>query len=110
MYRSPEADRSRAADEEPDTAPQWKRRPTSTKQRREDWHNNLGPLKTPQLPAALHETYGDILDSNAGTVTRQGAVALDGFPGLGSQAAVEAFAKEFHRREIRRRGIHPGRR
>ena len=34
------------------------------KQRREDWHNNLGPLKTPQL-AALHEDLWDILDSNA---------------------------------------------
>src|SRR6478736_7065749 len=34
------------------------------KQRRDDWHNNLGPLKTPQL-AALHEDLWDIMDSNA---------------------------------------------
>lgn len=74
------------------------------KQRREDWHNNLGPLKTPQL-AALHEDLWDILDSNAQDGDHaKGAIALDGYPGLGKSTAVEAFAKEFHRREIRRHG------
>ena len=74
------------------------------KQRRDDWHNNLGPLKTPQL-AALHEDLWDIMDSNAQDGNHaKGAVALDGYPGLGKSTAVEAFAKEFHRREIRRHG------
>lgn len=74
------------------------------KQRREDWHNNLGPLKTPQL-AALHEDLWDAMDSNAQDGDHaKGAVALDGYPGLGKSTAVEAFAKEFHRREIARHG------
>jgi hypothetical protein len=34
----------------------------------------------------------------------KGAVALDGYPGLGKTWAAEAFAKEFHKREIFRHG------
>jgi hypothetical protein len=34
----------------------------------------------------------------------KGAVALDGYPGLGKTCAVETFAREFHHREIRRHG------
>jgi hypothetical protein len=73
-------------------------------QRRADWHNNLGPFRTPQL-VALHDDLWDILDAS----TQDGnhaktAVALDGYPGLGKTWAVEAFAKEFHRREVRRHG------
>jgi len=73
-------------------------------QRRYDWHNNIGPLKTPQL-AALHGDLWDIMDCNARDGNHaKGAVALSGFPGLGKSIAVEAFAKEFHLREIRRHG------
>lgn len=71
---------------------------------RDDWHDNLGPFKTPQL-AALHEDLWDVMDSNAQDGHHsKGAVALDGFPGLGKSIAVETFAKEFHRRQIRRHG------
>lgn len=73
-------------------------------QRRADWHNNIGPLKTPQL-AGLHEDLWDIMDSSTQDGNHaKGAVALDGYPGLGKTWAVEAFAKEFHRREVRHRG------
>jgi len=73
-------------------------------QRREEWHNNLGPLKTPQL-AELYEDLWDVMDGNAQDGNHaKGAVALDGYPGLGKSTAVEAFAKEFHLREIRRHG------
>jgi hypothetical protein len=73
-------------------------------QRRADWHNNLGPLKTPQL-AALHEDLWVIMDSSTQDGNHaKGAVALDGYPGLGKTCAVEAFAKEFHCREVRRHG------
>ena len=74
------------------------------KQRRDDWHNNLGPFKTPQL-AALHEDLWDVIDSNVQDGNHaKGAVALDGYPGLGKTTAVEAFGSEFHLREIRRHG------
>jgi len=73
-------------------------------QRRGDWHNNIGPLRTPQL-AALHEDLWDIMDSSTQDGNRaKGAVAIDGYPGLGKTWAAEAFAKEFHKREIRRHG------
>jgi hypothetical protein len=73
-------------------------------QRRGDWHNNIGPLKTPQL-TALHENLWDIMDSSTQDGNHaKGAVAVDGYPGLGKTWAAEAFAKEFHKREIRRRG------
>jgi hypothetical protein len=73
-------------------------------QRRAEWHNNIGPLKTPQL-AALHENLWDVMDAS----TQDGnhakvAVALDGYPGLGKSKAVETFGKAFHRREVRRHG------
>jgi hypothetical protein len=73
-------------------------------QHRTDWHNNLGPFKTPQL-ATLHDDLWDILDANAQDGNRaKGAVALDGYPGLGKSCAVEEFGKQFHRREIQRHG------
>jgi hypothetical protein len=73
-------------------------------QRRTDWHNNLGPFKTPQL-VALHDDLWDILDANTQDGNRaKGAVALDGYPGLGKSCAVEEFAKQFHQREMRRHG------
>ena len=73
-------------------------------QRRADWHNNLGPFKTPQL-LAVHEALCDIMDSNTQDGNRaKGAVAIDGYPGLGKSCAAEEFAKQFHQREIRRHG------
>ncbi|MGA7815383.1 AAA family ATPase [Caballeronia sp.] len=73
-------------------------------QRRADWHNNIGPLRTPQL-AALHEDLWDIMDSSTQDGNHaKGAVALEGYPGLGKTCAAEAFAKEFHKREILRHG------
>ncbi len=73
-------------------------------QRRADWHNNLGPFRTLQL-ATLHDDLWDIMDAS----TQDGnhaktAMALDGYPGLGKSLAVETFAKDFHRRELRRHG------
>lgn len=68
------------------------------------WHANLGPIKTPQL-AELHEDLWDIVDSNAQDGDKpKGAVAIDTFPGLGKTTSVLAFAREFHRREIRESG------
>lgn len=73
-------------------------------QQRADWHNNLGPLRTPQL-AALHENLWIIMDSNVQDGNKaKGAVAIDGYPGLGKSCAVEEFAKKFHQREIERHG------
>ncbi|CAN5720460.1 hypothetical protein BH09ACT7_BH09ACT7_09660 [soil metagenome] len=52
-------------------------------ERRAQWHNNIGPLKTPQL-AALQNDLWDIMDSNDQDGNHaKGAVALDGYPGLG---------------------------
>jgi hypothetical protein len=73
-------------------------------QRRADWHNNIGPLRTPQL-ATLHEDLWVIMDSSTQDGNHaKGAVALDGYPGLGKTVAVEAFAKEFHLQQLRRHG------
>jgi AAA domain len=78
---------------------------------RNDWHANIGTLRTPQLQA-LHENLWDIVDSNVQDGDKaKGAVAIDAFPGLGKTTAVEKFAKEFHLREIaadgeRTRGGH----
>jgi len=71
--------------------------------RRSDWHANIR-VKTPQLEA-LHEDLWEILDSNSQHGDRaKGAIAIDGYPGLGKTTAVQAFAEQFHRREISRRG------
>jgi hypothetical protein len=71
--------------------------------RRSDWHANIR-VKTPQLDA-LHEDLWDIVDSNAQHGDRaKGAIALDGYPGLGKTTAALAFAEQFHRREISRHG------
>src|SRR5260370_11641962 len=73
--------------------------------RRRIWHANLGPIKTPQL-VALHEDLWDIVDSNVQDGDKaKGAVAIDAFPGLGKTTSVLAFGKEFHRREIKARGM-----
>lgn len=73
-------------------------------QRRGQWHNNIGLLKTPQL-AALHEDLWVIMDGSTQDGNHaKGAVALDGYPGLGKTCAVESFAKEFHLREMQRHG------
>ena len=70
---------------------------------RSQWHANIR-LKTPQLEA-LHEDLWDILNSNLHDGDKaKGAVAIDGYPGLGKTEAVLAFAAEYHRREIQRHG------
>jgi hypothetical protein len=75
---------------------------------RRQWHANLGPIKTPQL-AALHEDLWDIVDSNAQDGDKaKGAVAIDAFPGLGKTTSVLAFAREYHRREIKALGETTG--
>jgi AAA domain len=70
---------------------------------RSEWHANIR-LKTPQLEA-LHEDLWDILNSNLHDGDKaKGAVAIDGYPGLGKTEAVLALAADFHRREIQRHG------
>ena len=77
-------------------------------QQRADWHNNIGPLRTPQL-AALHDDLWVIMDASTQDGNHaKGAVALDGYPGLGKTVAVETFAKEFHLQQIRRHGEFTG--
>ncbi|MEZ0108766.1 hypothetical protein ABH920_002767 [Catenulispora sp. EB89] len=69
------------------------------------WHANLGPIKTPQLEE-LHHEMADIFESEdpkAGDLVK-GAMAVEGFPGLGKTTAVLAFAKEMHRRTIAEEG------
>jgi hypothetical protein len=76
---------------------------TAYNARRSDWHANIR-VKTPQLEA-LHEDLWDILDSSMQHGDRaKGAIAIDGYPGLGKTTAVQAFAEQFHRREISRHG------
>lgn len=73
-------------------------------QRRADWHNNLGPFKTPQL-VALHNDLWDIMDaSTQDGYHAKNAIALDGYPGLGKTILMETFGAEFHRREVGRHG------
>ena len=68
-------------------------------------HANIGPLATPQM-AALHEDLWDIIDSNDQDGDKvKGGVAVDAFPGLGKTTAVLAFARKFHRGEIREHGV-----
>jgi hypothetical protein len=72
--------------------------------RRAEWHANLGPLKTPQL-LELHADLWDIVDSNLQDAEKaKGAVAVQSHPGLGKTIGVEYFGKDFHRREVRKRG------
>lgn len=71
---------------------------------RREWHANLGTIKTPQLQA-LHEDLWDIIDSNVQDGDKaKGAVAIDAFPGLGKTTSVLAFARQYHRREIKALG------
>lgn len=73
-------------------------------QRRTDWHCNMGIFKTSQL-SSLHDQLWDIIDgSDQDGDKAKGAVALDGYPGLGKTTAMEVFAKDFHHREISRHG------
>ncbi|OHU75896.1 ATP-binding protein, partial [Mycobacteroides chelonae] len=68
------------------------------------WHANLGTIKTPQLEA-LHEDLWDIIDSNVQDGDKaKGSVAIDAFPGLGKTTSVLAFARQYHRREIKALG------
>lgn len=73
---------------------------------RQLWHANLGPIRTPQL-TTLHEQLSTVVDSNLQFGDKaKGAVAIDAYPGLGKTTSVLAFAKDFHRREIRIKGTH----
>lgn len=72
--------------------------------RRMEWHNNLGPFKTPML-ASVHEALWDIVDCNEQDGQHaKGSVAIDGYPGLGKSCAVEEFARKYHQREVARYG------
>jgi hypothetical protein len=71
--------------------------------RRAVWHANL-TIRTQQL-ADVHEDLWDIVDSNCHDGDRvKPAVAIDALPGLGKTTAASTFGREYHRREIARRG------
>jgi len=71
---------------------------------REVWHANLGPFSTPQL-GRIHDELWDVVASNRQDGDRvKGAIALDGYPGLGKTTIVNAFGRAFHRQQIDRHG------
>ncbi len=77
---------------------------TAYNKQRRLWHANMGVVRTPQLKA-LHEHLEDVVASNVQSGDRaKGAVAVEGDSNLGKSTAVELFAKEFHRREIKENG------
>ena len=52
-----------------------------------------------------HDTLWDIVDSNAQDGDKaKGAVAIDAFPGRGKTTSVLAFARDYHRREVKTLG------
>lgn len=66
---------------------------------RNAWHANI-LLRTPQV-AEVHDQLWDIVDANgqdSGQV--RGAAAIDSPPALGKSTTANAFAKDFHRREV----------
>jgi hypothetical protein len=71
---------------------------------REQWHANMGTLRTPKVQALLDELW-IVLRSNVQHGERaKGAVAVEGDSFLGKTTAVQLFAKEFHRHEIATHG------
>ena len=69
-----------------------------------DWHANLGPFTTRQL-ARIHDELSEVVASNRQDGDRvKGAVALDGFPGLGKTTVVNSFGRAYHRQQIDRHG------
>ena len=72
--------------------------------RREVWHANLGPFATAQLNS-IRDDMWEVTASNQQDGDRvKGAIALDGFPGLGKTTVVNAFGRDFHRAEIGHHG------
>ena len=72
--------------------------------RRDVWHANIGPIKTPQL-LALHEDLDEIVDSNRQDGDKaKPAALLDAYPGLGKSTAALDFGREYYRRQILLRG------
>jgi Bacterial TniB protein len=72
--------------------------------RREQWHANMGTLRTPRVQKLLDE-FWIVLRSNVQHGERaKGAVAVEGDSFLGKTTAVQLFAKEFHLHEIAANG------
>jgi hypothetical protein len=64
------------------------------------WHANMPIIKTPQL-RELHEILGVIVDSNMQDGDKaKGAVGIEASAGIGKSIAVQAFAADYHRREV----------
>jgi hypothetical protein len=69
-------------------------------ERRSVWHANIGPLRTPQM-RAVHEHLDDIVEANRQDGDKvKGAAVIDAYPGLGKSTIAQAFAREFHQRQV----------
>jgi hypothetical protein len=65
------------------------------------WHANLGPIDTPQL-TQVHEDLWEIVDSNRQDGDKvKGAASIDAHPGLGKTTIAVAFARKFHRHQLK---------
>lgn len=75
---------------------------------RHDWHANFGTLRTPQLEA-VHDELDLIVATNRQDPDRvRGAAVLDSFSGLGKTTTVNAFLRDFDRKQRRRFGERAG--
>lgn len=73
-------------------------------QTRQQWHANMGTLRTPQVQKLLDELW-IVLRSNVQHGERaKGAITVEGDSFLGKTTAVQLFAKEFHLHEIAANG------
>jgi hypothetical protein len=71
---------------------------------REQWHANMGTLRTPRVQRLVDELW-IVLRSNVQHGDRaKGAVAVEGDSFLGKTTAVQLFAREFHLHEIATNG------
>ena len=71
---------------------------------REQWHANMGTLRTPRVQKLLDELW-IVLRSNVQHGERaKGAIAVEGDSFLGKTTAVQLFAKEFHLHDIAVKG------
>ena len=69
------------------------------------WNANLPTVRTHQLEAA-HHVFDQVMASNRRDASSlRGTVVLDAKPGLGKTTIATRYGREFHRREIRRRGV-----
>ena len=65
------------------------------------WHANLGPIQTPQLEQ-VHEDLWEIVNSNRQDGDKvKGAASIDAHPGLGKTTIAAAFARKFHREQLK---------